>query len=81
MDGFSVFLPDKDGREMKWRTKKARELFAYLFHLQGSSVSREALIDLLWPESGMKSAIALFHTTLYSIRQAFTQEGDRKSVV
>lgn len=75
MDGFSVFLPDKDGREMKWRTKKARELFAYLFHLQGSSVSREALIDLLWPESGMKSAIALFHTTLYSIRQAFTQEG------
>lgn len=75
MDGFSVFLPDKDGKEMKWRTKKARELFAYLFHLQGNSVSREVLIELLWPESGMKSAIALFHTTLYSIRQAFTQEG------
>ncbi len=75
MDGFCVFLPGSDGQEMKWRTKKARELFAYLFHLQGNSVSREALIELLWPESGMKSAIALFHTTLYSIRQAFTQEG------
>ncbi len=75
MDGFCVFLPGRDGQEMKWRTKKARELFAYLFHLQGNSVSREALIELLWPESGMKSAIALFHTTLYSIRQTFTQEG------
>lgn len=75
MDGFCVFLPDKDGKEMKWRTKKARELFAYLFHLQGNSVSREVLIELLWPESGMKSAIALFHTTLYSIRQSFVLEG------
>ncbi|MXP77769.1 tetratricopeptide repeat protein [Lachnospiraceae bacterium WCA-9-b2] len=75
LDGFCVFLPDKDGKEMKWRTKKARELFAYLFHLQGNSVSREVLIELLWPESGMKSAIALFHTTLYSIRQSFVPEG------
>ena len=75
LDGFCVFLPDKDDKEMKWRTKKARELFAYLFHLQGNSVSREVLIELLWPESGIKSAIALFHTTLYSIRQSFVPEG------
>lgn len=72
---FSVFLPNSPNQELKWRTKKARELFAYLFHLQGSSVSREILVELLWPEAGMKSAIALFHTTLYSIRQAFAQEG------
>ncbi len=75
MGCFSVFLPDSPHQEMKWRTKKARELFAYLFHLQGSSVSREVLVELLWPEAGMKSAIALFHTTLYSIRQSFGQEG------
>ncbi|MCI9174211.1 MAG: tetratricopeptide repeat protein [Lachnospiraceae bacterium] len=75
MGRFSVFLPDSPNQEMKWRTKKARELFAYLFHLQGSSVSREILVELLWPEAGMKSAIALFHTTLYSIRQSFGQEG------
>lgn len=75
LDGFLVFLPGSEGEPLKWRTKKAQELFAYLFHLQGSSVSREVLIELLWPESGMKSAIALFHTTLYSIRQAFSQKG------
>lgn len=75
MDCFSVFLPGSKGQELKWRTKKARELFAYLFHLQGRSVSREDIIELLWPDTASKSAIALFHTTLYSIRQPFMQEG------
>lgn len=75
MGCFSVFLPASPNQEMKWRTKKARELFAYLFHLQGNSVSREVLVELLWPDAGIKSAIALFHTTLYSIRQSFGQEG------
>lgn len=72
---FCVFLPGSKGQELKWRTKKARELFAYLFHLQGRSVSREDIIGLLWPDTASKSAIALFHTTLYSIRQPFMQEG------
>ena len=75
LDCFLVSLPGANGQELKWRTKKAKELFAYLFHLQGRSVSREVLIELLWPDSGAKSAIALFHTTLYSIRQSFMQEG------
>lgn len=75
MGCFSVFLPGAERRELKWRTKKARELFAYLFHLQGRSVSREDIIELLWPDTASKSAIALFHTTLYSIRQPFMQEG------
>lgn len=75
MKRFCVMLTDGEEREIRWRTKKAQELFAYLFHLQGGGISREELITLLWPESGTKSATALFHTTLYSIRQVFTQEG------
>lgn len=75
MDCFHVFLPDSEGQEVKWRTKKAQELFAYLFHLQGRGVSKDVLIELLWPEAEAKNAIALFHTTLYSIRQVFSQEG------
>lgn len=81
MKRFCVMLKDGEGQEIKWRTKKAQELFAYLFHLQGGGISREELITLLWPESGMKSATALFHTTLYSIRQVFTQEGWGELVV
>lgn len=75
MDCFRVFLPGPGEQEVKWRTKKAQELFAYLFHLQGKGVSKDVLIELLWPDAGAKNAIALFHTTLYSIRQVFSQEG------
>ena len=75
MNCFCVFLPGPEESEVKWRTKKAQELFAYLFHLQGKGVSKDVLIELLWPEAGAKNAIALFHTTLYSIRQTFSQEG------
>jgi len=75
MNCFCVFLPGSEDQEVKWRTKKAQELFAYLFHLQGKGVSKDVLIELLWPEAGAKNAIALFHTTLYSIRQVFSQEG------
>lgn len=73
MKRFCVLLPD--GEEVRWRTKKAQELFAYLFHLQGEGVERETLITLLWPEAGAKSVTALFHTTIYSIRQVFMQGG------
>ncbi len=75
MGQFRVLFPDTAGTEVKWRTRKAQELFAYLFQLQGEGVSKETLTALLWPESGTKSATALFHTTLYSIRQAFAQGG------
>lgn len=75
MNCFCVFLSGSEEQEVKWRTKKAQELFAYLFHLQGKGVSKDVLIELLWPDAGAKNAIALFHTTLYSIRQVFSQEG------
>lgn len=75
MNCFHVFLPGSEEQEVKWRTKKAQELFAYLFHLQGKGVSKDVLIELLWPDAGAKNALALFHTTIYSIRQVFSQEG------
>ncbi|MCI8991436.1 MAG: hypothetical protein HFG80_01720 [Eubacterium sp.] len=79
MKRFCVLLPN--GEEVRWRTKKAQELFAYLFHLQGDGVEREDLLALLWPEAGAKSVTALFHTTLYSIRQVFMQESREPLIV
>ena len=65
---FRVLLPD--GRELHWRTRKAQELFAYLFHMNGARVDREKLLDLLWPKAAPGSATSLLHTSLYSIRKA-----------
>lgn len=71
-NGFRVFLPNRKG-EMKWRTQKAQELFAYLFHLRGKPIEKDFLLLQLWPEADKKNATALLHTTLYSIRKTFTQ--------
>ncbi len=37
MKRFSVTLPGSEEGEIHWRTKKAKELFAYLFHMRGKA--------------------------------------------
>lgn len=68
-----VLLPD--GQELHWRTRKAQELFAYLFHREGAPVDRERLLDILWPQSTPANATSLLHTSLYSIRKSLAPYG------
>jgi len=65
---FQVRLPEET-EEARWRTRKAQELFAFLFHLQGQPVDKETILLRLWPETDKESATSLLHTTLYSIRK------------
>ncbi|OMF96147.1 hypothetical protein BK144_05255 [Paenibacillus sp. FSL R7-0273] len=57
----------------RWRTAKAQELFAYLLHNRNRFVHRDALIELLWPDTPAKKASTLFYTTIYQIRQCLKQ--------
>ena len=68
-----VILPD--GQELRWRTRKAQELFAYLFHRDGALVERERLMDILWPQSAPTNATSLLHTSLYNIRKSLAPYG------
>ena len=70
---FRALLPD--GQELHWRTRKAQELFAYLFHLNGAFADRDRLMDILWPQSAPANATSLLHTSLYSIRKSLTPYG------
>ena len=47
---FGSFHVQYHGEEPKWRTKKTKELFAFLFNKQGVPVSRDVIIGSLWPE-------------------------------
>lgn len=51
-----------------WRTVKARDLLAYLVH-QGEPVSKEKILEDLWPDIDQKRAEHIFRTTLYYLRQ------------
>ncbi len=51
-----------------WRTKKTLHLFAYLAHCQ-EPVSKEKVLDDLWPGIDPAQADGLFRTNLYYLRQ------------
>ncbi len=65
----SVMDGEERAQDIPWRTSKAKEVFAYLLHMRGRAVSKDALIDLIWPEMDLVKAQTHLHTTVYQIRQ------------
>lgn len=71
----SMELYDADGRLITWRTKKAKEMFAFLWYHGGSPVYRYNILDQLWPDTSPERAQTLFHTTLYYVRNTLKTAG------
>lgn len=60
-------------QSLKWRTTKAQELFALLLHNRNRFVSKDMLIDSLWPDLESKKASTHLYTTIYQVRQCLKQ--------
>ena len=71
----SMELYDPSGNLLKWRTKKTKELFAFLWHYRGSPVYKYTILERLWPDLSAKQAQQLLHTTLYYMRSLFKSLG------
>ncbi|WNQ10055.1 response regulator [Paenibacillus aurantius] len=69
-----------DGRPVAWRTKKTKELFAYLWHAEGTPVSRDRILDELWPDLTVDRAQALLHTTMYHLRSGLRAAGHPEGI-
>lgn len=74
-------LLDSDKNDIKWRTKKAKELFAYLWHFRESPCPRMRIIEDLWPDTPLDRAAALLHTTIYSLRKTIKQMGYKNPIL
>ncbi|MEK5235406.1 response regulator [Paenibacillus sp. FSL L8-0470] len=59
--------------DIRWRTAKGQELFAFLFHHRNRFISKDTLIDLLWPDFNLKKASNHLYTTIYQVRQCLKQ--------
>lgn len=64
VDTFGYFRVLYHGMEPVWRTKKAKELFAFLFSRQGAPVTKDIILENLWPEYDEEKASQLFYTTM-----------------
>ncbi len=75
---FGQFICCPCGNEediLRWRTSKTEELFALLIHYQGKPMSKEIIMDALWPELNSKSAANNFRVTCTYLRNTFAQRG------
>ncbi|RIX50066.1 response regulator [Paenibacillus nanensis] len=54
---------------LKWRTLKSKELFAFLLHQREEWVARDLLLETIWPHYDLERAIKHLHTSVYQIRK------------
>lgn len=63
-----IKIPDTE-----WKTKKVKNFLEYLLLNSGSTISKEVLAEILWPETDSKSAIASQRTALYYLRKILSK--------
>lgn len=68
--------PNGELEFLKWRTTKAKELFAYLLYHRGKVVSKDALLELLWPELDERKGLANLQTSINRIRSVWNAVGE-----
>lgn len=73
--GLQVISPDGHTQILKWRTSKAKELFAYLLNHRDEIIYRDTILELFWPESDRDKAAKQLYTAVYTIRQTLKNYG------
>ena len=73
-------LVQYNGRRIKFSTRKALALLIYLA-VEGSSVPREKLIDLLWPDSDILRGRTALRTALTHLRNALQEKPNASHVL
>lgn len=82
MFGELALLDDQgEPMDIPWRSGKALELLAYLLHEGGQAVSRDVLLELLWPDHSPDSAAANLYSAVYLLRRALAQKTKALQIV
>ncbi|MBE1556480.1 response regulator [Sporosarcina limicola] len=66
---------------VKWRTKKVRELFLYLWFYQKKPLLNTVIMEDLWPEIELEKAGTTLHTSVYHLRKMLKQNGSEYPIL
>ena len=77
--GFQVV--DSKGRALKWRTRKSKELFIYLWTRKDQISSKDMIIEAIFPDKALEKATTLLHTTVYQLRKGLERLGFLNSII
>lgn len=75
----SFRLLDLQNTTIKWRTKKVKELCAYLIQ-QNEPVHRDKIMEDLWPEHSLDKASTSLYTSVYQLRKELKSHGFPESI-
>lgn len=78
MGEFSTYF---DNQQIKWKTVKVEEVFAFLIMHHQTTVSVETILDAIWPESDYKRAKIYLHTSISYIRQTLKTFGFKDALI
>ncbi len=69
------------GEPIKWRSGKTEEFFAFLLHNRGKVVSRDEIIEAIWPDTEPERAAHQLHSAVYYIRKTLENYGIKREQV
>lgn len=75
LGGFHIVSLREKDKEVVWRTKKERELCAFLIHHEGKRVNAAVIIEALWPGYDLDKAKAYLYTCLSYLRRSLAEHG------
>jgi len=75
LGGFQIILPGEPSKEIVWKTKKERELCAFLIHHEGKRVNAPVIIEALWPGYDLVKAKSYLYTCLSYLRKSLVEHG------
>ncbi|WP_026582869.1 response regulator [Bacillus sp. J33] len=64
-----------DGKPIRFKTAKSKELFAFLLINMGSYIHRDIIIEKIWPGHDYKNAKTYLHTSLSYLRKLLSEWG------
>lgn len=70
----SFEVVNKDGNQVRFRTKKTKELLAFLIHNSNNDVSSDTIVDALWPDKSYDKAKGLLYTSMYYLKKEMNTE-------
>lgn len=77
IQNLGAFLIEKDGHplEIRWRTAKTKELFAYLIQNHNQAIPKSELTNLMWTNLLWNKAHSQLYSTIYQIRKVIQNTG------
>lgn len=58
---------------IRWRTRKTEELFAYLILNHGQNIRKDFLVELLWSHIDWQQGVSQLYSAIYQIRQTLNK--------